>query len=419
MNSIAVTLLTLMATSSNAMMPAICRWICPPPPPVRRRLPSFSFIFKTWEFIGGGGFGSVYRVGTGTVNEDAVIKVFDQPAGYQRLHIKLCEYETAILKKIASYEARPKGKTLQISHIRTDFPTVLPTQLMLEYIPGKDLRHSDFTKYCDSMPKFVDIIMSMMQQISGVFEGLHSAYIYHNDVKHDNILFVPGTESFDPKFYLIDFGLAFSLSNINVEAFEQQIRQSLSPWCSLKFMSPYHLELMDETRLAQARRPTKMSGDEMREAAKKADRYSLALTAIDSIKRHCDRNSVDDKDPLCKMAQGLVKLQKNWKQHDQQNFMNWQLTKLNKLLVPFWWEVAEEIANFRKQNQELYPEIMRSLAKWTSCEGIAVCKLIDYYELIEAPERRRLKTQETEFFAELQRSLQEQNEIPDLAATRT
>ena len=473
MNSIAVTLLTLMATSSNAMKPgkpALSRRIkrmertkmsaLPVDRQLRQEGPESSgAILPLLSSVGrytskgppisAGGYGRVYRVET--VNEDAVIKEFDVN-GDEQHNIKECKYERGILEKIASYEAKHlSGKTLQISHIRTDYPTVEPHQLMLEYIPGKDLWRSDFTKYCDSMPKFVDIMMSMMQQISGVFKGLHSAYIYHNDVKHANILFVPSAKSLDDsKFYLIDFGLAFSLSTINDPAFE---RQELSPWCSLKFMSPYHLQLMNEKYLAKEGKPADLSGKSMREAAKKADHYSLALTAIDCIKRHCDRDSVNKKDPLCKMSRELVMLQNDWRQHAA-DFINWPLTTLKELLVPFWTEVAQQIANFREQNPGLYPEVMRLLAQWTSCQGFVVCQLIESYgEQIEAKERRWkidqieqdfAQTRSSiagEFIAELQRILQEQervrsgmetqdvaatnklltdpDEIRDLAATRT
>ena len=332
------------------------------PPAPRRRLPRSSFFTK--KLLSTGGAGAVYRVGT--AHGYVALKVFNRRRN-KRDSLRECDRERKMLKKIAEYETnRWNGRTLQISHIRKDYPTEVPDQLMLEYIAGEDLTEAEFK--VDSIQGKVDIILRMMHQIrDNVLQDLHSVNIYHNDIKPANILSVPGTESsVDPTFYLIDFGLA--VNGLMVDDAKVQDQWS---WCTLPFVSPHLFQIHWMG--------AGMRKEEVYEAAMKADYYSLALTAIDSIEWHCGRNSVDNKDPLCKMVQGLVKLREDWWQHAA-DFRKWPLKDLKVLLVPFWNAVAQQIANFRKQDPELYPKVMRLLAEWTSCDGFPVCQLIDFYD---------------------------------------
>ena len=370
MHSITVILSTLMAISSNAMNPtnpkAVPRLIAREErrnkqllnrnaqgelkpysqrAPFRRRFP------PSQGLISAGSMGKVYRVKSPNPTERyAVVKVFFNKEYPQS--IADCDHERAILEEIASYEAE-KGAHLQISHIQKGYPMVSP-RLMLEYINGKDLTKAGFTKHRASMSEFVDIILSpMMRQISEVFKGLHSAHIYHNDIKPANILFVPTPT---PKFYLIDFGLAYSLSKMDDPTFEFQ---RVSPWCTLQFMSRYHLHLMHEQLLSESEQRT----DSIREAAGKAEYYSLAITAIITVADYCPDSAMDD--PLFELAQGLVRLQNDWGDYEL-DFITWELQKLEGILIPFWNQVAERISKFRQQHPTLHPEFMELLAEWTS-----------------------------------------------------
>ena len=358
MNSVAVILLTLMV-KSEASAPSRTRSIPRLIHEERRRLKTSGFISvqrsatsafidkhvdKSKDFISKGGYGKVYRVRT--VGKNAVIKVFEQGTDQQK--IKDCERERAILEEIASYEAE-QGRTLQISHILKD-PAVVSPLLMLEYIDGKDLTKADFGDY--SMPELVNTIHSMMQQISGVLKGLHSIYIYHNDIKPANILYVPSTESLDkPKFYLIDFGSA-----VDGYAGPAQPRGQWS-WGTFPFASPYLYQIREDAKAWK-----KISS----EAAKRADYYSLALTVIDTIRMHC---SVKSGDALCSMAHELFALRKDWK-------TNMPYPVLQKKIMSYWIEVAQRIPKFREEHPTMHPEFMELLQKWISCKGFAVCQQI-------------------------------------------
>ena len=355
MHSITVIMSTLMAISSNAtkVIPGdrlmeMERSKQKPRPfnlraPVRRSIPT------SVRPISAGSMGNVYRVESpNPTDRYAVVKEFPKT----KRGIANCDLERAILEEIASYEAT-KGTRLQISHIHKGYPMV-SSRLMLEYIDGKDLKKEAFTEYWDSMSRFVDTIMSpLMRQISDVLEGVHSAYIYHQDIKPANILFVPTP---NPKFYLIDFGLAFSLSNTDGPEFGVQY-----VWGTLRFMSPYHLHLMREQPWSKSAYPA----DSIREAAGKADYYSLAITAIKTVAHYCKVSARDD--PLCEMAQGLISLQNDWGDYER-NFFKMGLDGLDGILRPFWNQVEQRISSFREQYPKLHPTLMERLAEWTSLE---------------------------------------------------
>ena len=350
MHSITVIMSTLMAISSNAtkVIPGdrlmeMERSKQKPRPfnlraPVRRSIPT------SVRPISAGSMGNVYRVESpNPTDRYAVVKEFPKT----KRGIANCDLERAILEEIASYEAT-KGTRLQISHIHKGYPMV-SSRLMLEYIDGKDLKKEDFTQYCDSMSGFVDTFLSpMVDQISDVLKGVHSAYIYHQDIKPGNILFVPTPT---PKFYLIDFGLAFSFSNMDDVEFQAG--------CTLLFMSPYHLHLMYQQPLSKSKEPA----DSIREVAGKADYYSLAITAIQMIAHYCPDSAMDD--PLCEMAQGLISLQNDWRDYER-NFSQMRLDELDEFLIPFWNQVEQRISKFRRQYPMLHPTFMERLAEWTS-----------------------------------------------------
>ena len=305
--------------------------------------------------ISSGSYGQVHHVRMTNIrspgNPEAALKVFKQGKD-EKINKLDCETERAILFEIAQHEAS-SGQRLQISHLRTEV-AVQPPLLMLEYISGSDLTRSQFRGY--SMSHLVGFVLSMMQQISSkVLKGLHSANIYHNDIKPGNILYDPSKRL----FYLIDFGLAVPLSLLDRPEFHYQVF-----WTTLPFMSPYHLQIMARSRVQRREQIGYriINSSEMRRMAKSSDYYSLALTAITSIGKNC--LAVNQQDPLCEMGRKVVAMQNNFPLNAIQDFVAWDIQKIEKLLKPYWSVVKKEIIVFREKYPERNQQFMRLLDDW-------------------------------------------------------
>lgn len=327
--------------------------------------PSFEGIpeFQQIRALSSGSFGQVHHVRMTNIwspgNPDAALKVFNQ-GEEERVNKLDCKTETAMLRVIADYEAS-SGQKLQISHLRTDIPSY-PLAIFLEYIPGSDLSGSRFRGY--SMSRLVAFLQSMMHQISGeALKGLHSANIYHGDIKPANILY----DSSKEMFFLIDFGLAIPLSLLDRPEFRRQ-----SFFTTLPFTGPQHLEIMNRSRVSQEwgrRSGVLYYGDQsyhhtdnsdMRRMAKNAEYYSLALSTLRILGRNC----AADEDPLCEMGRRVRKLQDDIPSDAIQEHVFWTTQKIEELLRPYWAAVEKEVRAFREKYPERDTEFMQLLNDW-------------------------------------------------------
>lgn len=293
-------------------------------------------VIKT---IGSGAFGDVYHVRiSGADPQDAALKVFknDQPG---QPNTFMCDIETLIMLEIAKHE-KERGDKLQISHLREDIPGVESPRMLLEYIDGSDLMAlEEFQR--KPISELVDFSLSMMKQISEkVLDPMHLWGIYHGDIKLQNMMYTPNKQS----FHLIDFGMAVSLSKLK----GKKGPRVPNFWGgTLLYVSPDHLEIMAKIKRKE---PSELQDiPEVEQKAERADRYSLALTAIVFIGINC----VEPTNALCELGKEVTAKAGEIPRNAHQDFVFMEVDETKALLEPIWDALRKKIDIFR-QNPDFY-----------------------------------------------------------------
>ena len=303
---------------------------------------------KVIKLISKGAFGKVYLVKMVDFieNQEAALKFFN--AGDVNFE---CEREKSILQHITVHE-NVRGTKLQIAHIRDDVKGVRCPNLMLEHIDGFDLNHDFLKQYAFST--LVEFVKNMMKQIGFcVLNDLHSMNIYHNDLKPTNIMF----NTKERLFYLIDFGLAVPLSLLNQTEFSRA-----NFFTTLQFMSPWHIKLVNRSRIEYNMSYMTNDADTKSNAAK-ADFWSFGLTIIRTLGMHCH-----GRDALCLMSQNIVSLQNNYFEREQeQGFIHWNIEEIKNILTPYWTSIRDIFRNHIRAYPDSNYLFMSTLARCLIC----------------------------------------------------
>ena len=285
--------------------------------------------------IGKGTYGEVYHVRM--QNQEGALKVFRSGPSNKFE----CETERCILREIALFEHQ-NNKKLQTSHLLLGIQAIECPNLMMEYIKGYDL--TKINRIGFTFSTFIDFMLSMMKQIESTLNELHSVNLYHNDIKPGNIIYNPDQKLFS----LIDFGLAVPLSLSGHWQFRK-----MNFWTTLPFMSPFHLEIIENIKL----RGSMVNDENTRKKARFADFYSLAITAVTIVSNNCFENEA-----LCLMAKRIERRQRLFVSRDAAGFTKWSVFEAKSKMMPYWRTVQDAV----------YEEYRKSHSNWQETEFISL-----------------------------------------------
>ena len=286
--------------------------------------------------LGSGTFGDVYHVQiSGAEPPDAALKVFKDVPGFPTPKEVLCKFEKDSLLEIANNEGRDRLK-LQIGHVREDIPGVGCPRVMLEYIDGTNVESLD--EFCgEPMSELVEFCRSMMVQINNnALVPMHNWDTYHGDIKTGNIVY----DSNNKTFYLVDFGVTVSLTSLKkgegIGAF----------WGgTLLFMGKDHVDIYWGLVPLQ-----KILEDKKR--VRRAERYSLAMSAITFIGQNCE----EPEEPLCKLGKAVMAEWNQFPPNAARDFPNFSKKEIEAIMQPIWTLIRDGIAGrgrYSGRNQRL------------------------------------------------------------------
>ena len=130
-------------------------------------------------------------------------------------------------------------------------------------------------------------------------------------------------------------------------------------------MENAHLKLINKSRyFADGGYKYNITNDNVtRSYAKNADFYSLALTTIRILGKHCHGT-----DSLCFMSKRIVSLQDNYfTLEEQQAFVNWEFEKIEHTLTSYWRRIQGIIVHYNiyvRSDVDSNNPFISTLNKW-------------------------------------------------------
>ena len=166
----------------------------PPPPPLDyKRLPAGTELigrFRVIERIGGGGFGTVYRVEDQFVKEDVVLKILSPQLSHDTNMIKRFVQELKLTRRISHPNIIRIHDLVDLGGVHA---------ISMEYFAGRDLG----VVLREEGPLSPARAMHVAEQVLEGLVAAHAAGVLHRDIKPANLLLGPGDA-----VRIVDFGLA-------------------------------------------------------------------------------------------------------------------------------------------------------------------------------------------------------------------
>lgn len=149
--------------------------------------------YKLDEYLGGGGFGDVYRARQGTIARDVAVKIIRPQFTHQPEFIRRFEQEARLITRL---------EHMHIVPLYDYWRDVSGAFLVMRWMRGGNLRDK-LKSGALPLAKCATII----EQVSSALAFAHQHQIIHRDIKPENILFDE-----DDNAYLVDFGIAADLA---------------------------------------------------------------------------------------------------------------------------------------------------------------------------------------------------------------
>lgn len=157
-------------------------------------------IFEIVEFIGSGGFGTVWKVKTGD-NKYYALKVFGEDNHQSRY---LLEIEKKNMEALSSYPNCNPNIACYIDGFNFEADGKYYIAMLSEFVEGVNL--ADYVKTNNPLTPQEAIVF--LKWIVPVLQDLHQKGFVHRDVKPQNIMITP-----DRHYKLIDFGVSCSFQD--------------------------------------------------------------------------------------------------------------------------------------------------------------------------------------------------------------
>ncbi len=153
--------------------------------------------YEVLEFLGGGGFGNVYKVRNVSLDEEEALKIIHPELLREREPMDRFRREAKLLRKLGSKSAH----IVDMYNMEEDRDEGF-YYFTMELVDGEALTQIVMKEGSLAIER----VLKLMRQVCAALEVAHSHGITHRDLKLDNILIARGIQ--EERVKILDFGIA-------------------------------------------------------------------------------------------------------------------------------------------------------------------------------------------------------------------